>query len=126
LGVAGDRSSAVTLVVSELVTNAIVHAATTMRFQVSLEPGGGSARIEVHDGVVPGARAERVGSPGAGGLLGAAGAGRAWGDPTGGRGLAMVGRLSREWGVRPDAEGKTVWAIVVLAEPGPGGRAPRA
>ncbi|HET9058556.1 MAG TPA: ATP-binding protein [Acidimicrobiales bacterium] len=102
LGEVGGRDSAVTLVTSELVTNAILHAGTPVTMRVSLEPGGRSARVEVHDNVPPGGRA--------------LGASRAHppGQATSGRGLAMVSWLASEWGVRREDSGKTVWAVVPL------------
>jgi anti-sigma regulatory factor (Ser/Thr protein kinase) len=36
---------------------------------------------------------------------------------TGGRGLAIVAALSTSWGVRPEAEAKTVWAALAVHHP---------
>jgi Histidine kinase-like ATPase domain len=83
------------LVVSELVTNAVVHAATTV--DVSLRRADDRVQLAVHDsgGGSPVARDE---------------------DPRrqllGGRGLLLVQGSARSWGVllaRPS--GKTVWAV---------------
>jgi anti-sigma regulatory factor (Ser/Thr protein kinase) len=38
----------------------------------------------------------------------------------GGRGLDIVGYLSRSWGVRTDDQGLTVWAVVAAPGAGPG------
>ncbi len=82
----------VELVVSELVTNALMHARPP--FRVSLRGFGETLRLEVEDGtqVVP----VRVDAT----LL-----------ASGGRGIALVHGLSRDWGVITRAEGgKSVWA----------------
>jgi anti-sigma regulatory factor (Ser/Thr protein kinase) len=82
----------VQLVVSELATNAIVHADTS--FVVTLRVCEDSVRLEVDDGshsqpVLTTARTL----------------------DTGGRGIAIVDILSRDWGVtRHSTRGKSVWA----------------
>lgn len=86
------------LVVSELVTNAVLHARTP--FEVRVTVGTDVVRIEVHDGAAR--RPTR----------------RYFSDQaTSGRGLRVVEELSRAWGVEPDADGtgKTVWAEVPIA-----------
>ena len=82
------------VVVSELVTNAVIHASTTVTVGLQLLPGGG-ARIEVGDA------SSWPPTPRAAGP-----------DEPGGRGLLLVDALSREWGVSTTADGKTVWAEV--------------
>lgn len=78
------------LLVSELVTNAVLHARTAMTLVVGLRRGG--VRVEVHDG-----------SPGSPVL-------REYGDDAmTGRGLALVAELSARWGVDRDRDGKSVW-----------------
>ena len=78
------------LLVSELVTNAILHARTTMTLVVRLRRTG--VRVEVHDA-----------SPGAPVL-------RDYGDDAmTGRGLALVDELAESWGVERHADGKAVW-----------------
>ena len=82
----------VQLVVSELATNALVHAQTP--FTVSLEALEKSVLLMVEDGST---------------------CGPAQGDPqggeVGGRGLMIVQVLSRDWGVSVNAgSGKSVWA----------------
>lgn len=87
----GDLTDTVTLLVSELVTNAVIHAGSDVEVLVRLTSG--AARIEVTD-----ASAESV-SPR-----------DAAADEDSGRGLALVGTLARRWGVRPaPGGGKTVW-----------------
>ncbi|MET8111904.1 ATP-binding protein [Streptomyces prasinus] len=83
----------VTLLVSELVTNALRHA--TGPIGVSLvRPSGhdGILRVEVSD-PLPEFPHERVARPG----------------DEGGRGLQLVASTTRRWGTRPGDVGKTVW-----------------
>ena len=85
-------SDDVELVVSELATNAMVHAATS--FKVSLHAFEQTLLLEVEDGsrVGPSLVAARV-------------------LDTNGRGMAIVDLLSRDWGVNTHgAGGKSVWA----------------
>ena len=82
----------VRVVVSELATNAMLHAQTP--FTVSLRAFDATLRLEVVDGsnVVP--------SMVVAGSL-----------DTYGRGVTMVQALSRDWGVLPrTSDGKSVWA----------------
>ena len=85
-----DVLDAVTLLVSELVTNSVVHAGSDAEVAVLLKPD--ALRIEVTDqgSGVPGARDAAP-------------------DATSGRGLAMVEQLSSAWGVETGVGGKTVW-----------------
>jgi DNA-binding NarL/FixJ family response regulator len=87
----GDLTDTVTLLVSELVTNAVLHAGSEVDVAVRLTAT--AARVEVTD------------------ASGAAIAPRdAANDEDSGRGLALVGNLARRWGVRPaPGGGKTVW-----------------
>ena len=87
----GDLTDTVTLLVSELVTNAVLHAGSDVEVSVRLTPT--AARIEVTD-----ASAEAITPRDAAD------------DEDSGRGLALVGSLARRWGVRPvPGGGKTVW-----------------
>ena len=82
------------LVVAELVTNAVLHGSppVTLRLNQAVE----FVRVEVHDTGRQRPFAVRGGP-----------------DAMTGRGLALVGSLSREWGVEPTSEGgKVVWAEV--------------
>ncbi|WP_225752932.1 PAS domain-containing protein [Actinotalea sp. Marseille-Q4924] len=88
----------VLLVVSELVTNAALHAGTDLVLQVSHVPGG-AVRVEVWDAssVVP-----VIGRPGT----------------VGGRGLALVELLSAAWGSEPtESGGKRVWCEIEAPQP---------
>jgi anti-sigma regulatory factor (Ser/Thr protein kinase) len=77
------------LLVSELATNAIVHAVSNVRLRVRV---GDDVRVEVCD---ISARAPEV-TPGE--------IGREWG-----RGLALVSTLADGWDWSPRPEGKVVW-----------------
>jgi DNA-binding NarL/FixJ family response regulator len=87
----GDLTDTVTLLVSELVTNAVLHAGSGVEVMVRLTDG--CARVEVTDASA-GAVVPRDAAA----------------DDDSGRGLALVGNLARRWGVRPaPGGGKTVW-----------------
>lgn len=86
-GLLGD----VRLVVSELATDAIVHAQTS--FTVTLEGDHESILLEVHNDH-PSMAAPRPASP----------------MSPGGRGMAIVDEIAARWGTRPHGDGgKTVW-----------------
>lgn len=79
------------LLVSEVVTNAVIHAGTSIRFRCSVDERSG-LRVEVRDG-----------SPHHPAL-------RDYADTAGtGRGMSLLAELADEWGVVADAGGKTVW-----------------
>lgn len=110
--VPGRPADAVLLAVSELVTNAALHAGTDLVVQVA-HTEGGTVRVEVWDAssAVP-----VIGRPGT----------------VGGRGLALVELISSEWGSEPtESGGKCVWCEIALPEsgaatPSGAGRAPGA
>ena len=96
-GVTPGATNDIMLVVSELVTNAVVHGAGPVRLRVRC--GLDSVRIEVSDdgggSVVP-----RETDP----------------EATGGRGLLVVDHLAQGWGVVDNhLGGKTVWVELGLA-----------
>lgn len=76
--------------VTELATNAVIHAGTS--FQVRLSLSGGLLRCEVTDASPQVPRPRRYAL-----------------EATTGRGLSMIEQLSDAWGVKPHAGGKTVW-----------------
>jgi hypothetical protein len=84
------------LVISELATNAVIHAGTP--FSVGVRCDGASVRLSVHDwsSMQP---VMRDGGPCA---------------PSG-RGLRLVSIVSRSWGVEYGPDGKTVWAELPLS-----------
>jgi DNA-binding NarL/FixJ family response regulator len=87
----GDLTDTVTLLVSELVTNAVVHAGSEVEVMVRLTSS--AARIEVTD-----ASPESISPRDAGS------------EDDSGRGLALVGSLAQRWGVRAaPGGGKTIW-----------------
>ena len=91
----GGMAADLSIVVSELATNAIRH--TTSAFRVSLRVVGDVVRLEVHDAGMT--------YP----ALGAAGL-----EDLGGRGLAIIGQLARDWGFANHADGKMTWAELRL------------
>lgn len=88
-------SETVTLLTSELVTNAVLHAGAAVALSVCAD--GGRLRVEVEDC-----------SPRLPSTLHYEGVAQT------GRGLALVERSAAEWGVRPTSGGKTVWFEVAL------------
>jgi len=89
------------VVVSELLANALRHARPlpTGHLQVGLVVGTGSLRIFVTDGgsaTLPSLTNASPMSPG-------------------GRGLSIVGTLTRDWGVRESSGGNTVFGVLDLA-----------
>ncbi|WP_236243036.1 ATP-binding protein [Streptomyces sp. CC228A] len=96
-GIAADEPLAETLVllVSELVTNAVVHTGCPAVLRLLFGPGGAGAgivRVEVADGsaVPPQQR-------------------HADGGDTHGRGLELVDGLADRWGWQPEGAGKRIW-----------------
>lgn len=87
----GVTADGLASVVTELVVNAIVHAGG--RFTLSLCLDGGAFIVEVAD---PCTDLPETRIP-------------ADDDPRG-RGLLIVGALSRDWGVRVGRRGKVIWA----------------
>ncbi|MFF4830399.1 SpoIIE family protein phosphatase [Streptomyces sp. NPDC001315] len=86
-----------TLVVSELVTNAVVHAGTDVELVCRLEEPAGAVVVEVSDQHP--SRAPRDG-----------GTEPAYETPEYGRGLRLVATLAEAWGVTYRRGAKTVWA----------------
>ncbi|MGH9031240.1 MAG: ATP-binding protein [Acidimicrobiia bacterium] len=94
-----DALEQATLMVSELVTNAVVHASSGVSLRVHTGP---VTRIEVEDGGGPLVAAAPSTSP------------PDDVDP-GGLGLAIVAALSTRWGTDAADHGKTVWFELNLA-----------
>lgn len=82
------------LLVSELATNAVLHARTPFRISMILED---ALTVEVSDQSeeIPRVEANRV-------------------DSEHGRGLRLVSQFASDWGWRPDGDGKTVWFSLEL------------
>ncbi|WP_268208296.1 ATP-binding protein [Streptomyces shenzhenensis] len=88
-----DRADDMSLCVSELATNALLHGVPPGRgFLLRLRYDGGVVRVEVHDS-----------GPGVPKI-----ADEAFGE--GGRGLVLVAALADKWGVCERELGKVVWA----------------
>lgn len=85
----GPVAEVAELLVSELATNVVRHAATP--FTVVVEPGD-PVRVVVSDGVAADLRATA-----------------ADGDATSGRGLMILDALAHRWGVDATEGGKHVW-----------------
>jgi PAS domain S-box-containing protein len=92
-----DLEDVAALLVSEIVTNALLHAGTPINVAARLEDR--RLRVEVRDGSVhlpvPRRYASTAGT---------------------GRGLLMVEQLVDDWGVLRHADGKTVWFVLSDAE----------
>lgn len=80
-------------VLSELATNAVIHAGTS--YTVALLLDGDRLRIEVRDGSQRVPRQRHYGM-----------------TATTGRGLALVGALTSDWGISAAVTGKTVWCVL--------------
>ena len=88
-----DTFDTIALLVTELVTNAILHARTPL--QLTLESRPGSVRICVEDESNEQPLVRRYES-----------------DAVTGRGLALVEQLASSWGVDATPSGKVVWCEV--------------
>jgi anti-sigma regulatory factor (Ser/Thr protein kinase) len=103
LGVAADAVDDAMLIVSELVTNSLVHGEGALRVRIDADAGTGSVRLTVADerpyGALP-----LPAQPGH--------------DAEAGRGLLLVNALSIRWGSRPVAEtpalGTAVWVDLAV------------
>ncbi len=87
----GDLAYTATLLVSELVANAVLHTGDAP-IEVVIRATGDGVRVEVHDGsaVLP-VRKNYSNMSGTG------------------RGLMLVERMAADWGAEPTATGKVVW-----------------
>lgn len=106
--IAGDRRMALELLVSEVVTNAVVHGSARDPLRVCVTLDDDAIRVEVANsgaGFVPAPRALEP-------------------DEVGGWGLYLVERLARAWGVT-SGERTKVWFELACGE-GDRGRGPAA
>jgi PAS domain S-box-containing protein len=94
-----DLCDTAELLISELVTNALVHAGTPIEVHARVRPAG--LRVEITDGsaVVPAIRHHSS-------MAGT------------GRGLRLLQAMVEAWGTEPRAVGKTVWFELEVAERG--------
>ncbi|MPY63103.1 ATP-binding protein [Streptomyces spongiae] len=101
-----EHSETVELLVSELVTNALVHARSRLR--LTLTAAHGVLRCEVSDADHRRPRVRRVKE-----------------TAESGRGMFLVDALARRWGSHQDGQGKTVWfELDTCGLDGCGGRRP--
>jgi anti-sigma regulatory factor (Ser/Thr protein kinase) len=98
-GIGGDAVEDCELLVSELVTNAIIHADSNPK--VSLEQAGTRVRASVCDSSASLPRVRDYGP-----------------DAITGRGMLLVDRLARRWGVDTGTSGKCVWFEMDTTERG--------
>lgn len=92
----GRNSDEAVLLVSELVTNSVIHAGTSLTVEVGLDQD--CLHVEVSDGDphLPVASTPPIDAPS-------------------GRGLMLVSAISDAWGTRPEPDGKVVWFDLHLA-----------
>ncbi|MGW1586943.1 ATP-binding protein [Streptomyces sp. NPDC002386] len=128
LGIGADEPLAETLVllVSELVTNAVVHTGRPAVLRLSLpgRPPGARTGAAASTAVETGAGATEATGPAGAAEPDASATVRlevadtssrapvprcAGGDATGGRGLALVDCLADRWGWHPEGSGKSIW-----------------
>jgi Histidine kinase-like ATPase domain len=91
-----DLADSICLVVSELVTNAVLHARTEVVLSLELRPG--VVRIGVRDGSLATLAVRNYSA-----------------EAVTGRGLGVVEALTSAWGAVADGDGKLVWAEFDLA-----------
>ena len=96
-----EAAEAAVLIISELVTNAVVHSGSSV-IGCALRLGSGVLQIEVTDQGA-GQQEPALREPAA--------------DDVSGRGLLLVSAVSKAWGVTPVVpSGRTVWATVLIAD----------
>ena len=88
-----DHAAALALVVSELASNAVLHARTPFVVRVRSASSGVHIAVFDRDGNQPARKDSEA-------------------EAVTGRGLAIVESLAREWGVQHEGNGKWVWAVV--------------
>ncbi|GAA0435445.1 ATP-binding protein [Streptomyces luteireticuli] len=104
IGLDDSLAEALILVISELVTNAVVHTGCPAVLRMFFP--GGTVRVEVADFSARPPRRRCAG-----------------GDETGGRGLELVDGLADRWGWQPEGAGKRIWCEIDR-RPGASGPAP--
>lgn len=104
-GIGVDEPVAETLIllISELVTNAVVHTGTSAVLRMCFSGSGavvGTVRVEVADASARPPRQRH-----------------ADGEDTNGRGLELVDGLADRWGWQQEATGKRIWCEVDRSQP---------
>jgi anti-sigma regulatory factor (Ser/Thr protein kinase) len=89
-----DTLETIALLVTELVTNAILHARTPLLLTLESRPGSVRIRVEDESNEQPALRHYEP-------------------DAVTGRGLALVEQLASSWGVDTTPSGKAVWCEVL-------------
>ncbi|MCA1656836.1 MAG: ATP-binding protein [Actinobacteria bacterium] len=95
-----ELEEAAALLVSELVTNAVLHARSAA--EVALRLDGDRLRVGVSDAVPAGPVRKRYGL-----------------EAATGRGMLLVERMARAWGTESSDAGKVVWFELVLGDASP-------
>ena len=90
-----DTLDTIALLVTELVTNAILHARTPLQLTLEWRPGHVRIGVEDESNEQPAVR-------------------RYESDAVTGRGLALVEQLASSWGVDATPSGKVVWCEVLV------------
>lgn len=101
IGVDEPLAETLILLISELVTNAVVHTGCPAVLRMFFP--GGTVRVEVADFSARPPRRRCAG-----------------GDETGGRGLELVDGLADRWGWRPEGSGKSIWCEIDRRPVAPG------
>ena len=89
---ADDLEWELSQLLTEVVTNAVLHAGTTLRVVLEQDAASGRLRCEVTDGSPARPRVRRHST-----------------EATTGRGLQLLESVATSWGVQPVGGGKTVW-----------------
>ncbi len=105
VGAEGQLAETLVLLISELVTNAVVHTGcpAVLRMLVPARQARGAVRVEVADASAMPPRQRQ-----------------AEGDDTNGRGLELVSGLADRWGWQRVQGGKLIWCELDHVEPGAG------
>jgi anti-sigma regulatory factor (Ser/Thr protein kinase) len=101
---ADDLEWELSQLLTEVVTNAVLHAGTTLRVVLEQDGPSGRLRCEVTDGSPVRPRVRRHSA-----------------EATTGRGLQLLESVATAWGVEPMANGKTVWFELDGEDGGRGG-----
>ena len=89
---AAEAADEAQLLVSELATNAVMHAHTPIRLSILRADGGVRVEVRDDDPSLPAVPSDMPTDL-----------------ATGGRGILLVDLLARHWGVNSNEKGKTVW-----------------
>lgn len=103
IGIDEPLAETLILLISELVTNAVVHTGTSAELRMCFSGSGavvGTVRVEVRDASARPPRQRH-----------------ADGDDTNGRGLELVDGLADRWGWQQEGAGKRIWCEVDRGRP---------